>query len=192
MSMIEHLDRAVTASTDEPDHQPIALGQRIRTGHRGRPAVHIEPEQLSGLSIGRTTRTSLEGKFHCCARTIRRRLVKYGISLPGQAPLFQTTVAGETVRPEQAGACADLSAITEEELDLLVLDIHTQFPSFGRRLIDGCLLQLGYRIPRQRLQTACLRVLGTSNRQFGPRRLFRRVYSVPGPNSLWHHDGQHG
>lgn len=20
----------------------------------------------------------------------------------------------------------------------------------------------------------------------------RRVYSVPGPNSLWHHDGQHG
>jgi hypothetical protein len=23
-------------------------------------------------------------------------------------------------------------------------------------------------------------------------RIWRRVYSVPGPNSLWHHDGQHG
>jgi transposase InsO family protein len=27
---------------------------------------------------------------------------------------------------------------------------------------------------------------------FGARRIQRRVYSVPGPNSLYHHDGQHG
>ena len=37
-----------------------------------------------------------------------------------------------------------------------------------------------------------LRVIGPPNNQFGNRRIERRVYSVPGPNTLWHHDGQHG
>lgn len=57
---------------------------------------------------------------------------------------------------------------------------------------DGYLLQLGYRIPRSRIEASYLRVVGPSPATFGPRRIQRRSYSVPGPMALVHHDGQHG
>ena len=59
-------------------------------------------------------------------------------------------------------------------------------------MIDGYLMALGERVPRRRIEKSYLRVIGPPNNQFGDRRIERRVYSVPGPNALWHHDGQHG
>ena len=193
MCMIEHIDRAATMSTDLPDDPPPALGEPIRTGQRGRPRKNIDPAQLASLSVGRAKRTVVAEKFNCCARTIKRRLVEYGYSAPGPPVYIETTdETGNIIRTYHPGTCSDLSNLTDLELDQLLLDIHTQFPSFGRRLLDGCLLQMGHRVPKQRLKLSYSRVVGPSDHHFGPRRLYRRVYSVAGPNSLWHHDGQHG
>jgi hypothetical protein len=59
-------------------------------------------------------------------------------------------------------------------------------------MIDGHLRHMGHRISRVRLQQSYSHVHGAPVSEFGPRRIHRRVYNVPGPNSLWHHDGQHG
>lgn len=57
---------------------------------------------------------------------------------------------------------------------------------------DGYRLQLGHRIPRSRIEASYLRDIGPSPTTFGPRRIQRRNYSVPGPMALVHCDGQHG
>jgi hypothetical protein len=48
----------------------------------------------------------------------------------------------------------------------------------------------GFYVTRQRIIDSFLRVNGAPA-EFGRQRIERRPYSVPGPNSLWHHDGNH-
>ena len=86
-----------------------------------------------------------------------------------------------------------ISAISNDpnELDRQVADILTLYPSFGREMIIGALAARGFRVPRDRVEASYRRVHGLPGR-FGERIIERRVYSVPGVNCLWHHDGQHG
>lgn len=58
-------------------------------------------------------------------------------------------------------------------------------------MIRGRLKAAGFNVPMDRIAGAYLRVHGAPG-IFGGRAIHRRVYSVPGANSLWHHDGQHG
>jgi hypothetical protein len=85
-----------------------------------------------------------------------------------------------------------MSDLSDEELDKITLQIITTFPDFGRRMIDGHLKSMGLHISRERLRASYLRVHGPPAASFGARKIERRVYSVPRPNSLRHHDGQHG
>jgi hypothetical protein len=66
------------------------------------------------------------------------------------------------------------------------------FPNFGRQMLDGHFRFLGHHVPRSRILESYARVHGAPTTMFGAKRIQRRVYSVPGPNSLYHHDGQHG
>ena len=78
------------------------------------------------------------------------------------------------------GSCANLSKATDEELDAILISIYEQFPSFGRRMIDGYLMALGERVPRRRIEQSYLRVNGPPVNKFGNRRIQRRMYSVQG------------
>lgn len=186
MCMIEHIDHAVTMLTDLLDEPPPIFDESIQTGQWGRPRKNIDPAQLASLSVRWTKHIVVAEKFGCCACTIKHQLVEYGYSVSGP-PDYRWNFW--TYHP---GTCSDLSNLTDLELDQLLLDIHTQFPSFGCWLLDGCLLQMGHWVPKQRLKLSYLHVVGPSDCQFGPHHLYQHVYSVAGPNSLWHHDGQHG
>jgi hypothetical protein len=84
-----------------------------------------------------------------------------------------------------------LSVINDEELDLIISQLRQQFTRAGITMLHGMLQQLGYRIPRERIRRSLYRI-DPVHRIFGRIRIRRRTYSVAGPNSLWHHDGQHG
>ena len=58
-------------------------------------------------------------------------------------------------------------------------------------MLHGMLLRLGHLIPRERIRQSLLRI-DPVQRVFERIQIRCRTYSVPGPNSLWHHDGQHG
>ena len=58
-------------------------------------------------------------------------------------------------------------------------------------MIWGALRILGHRAARERVSASLLR-LDPVQRVFSRTRIERNRYSVPGPNFLWHHDGQHG
>lgn len=192
-SMIDTLNQATEASSDQPDEPPASFGARISSGRPGRPRVEIHPQDLALLATGRARNTDLAAMFDCSARTIRRRRLEFGLSAPGHTVFSDEELSdGQILRTYHPGSASNLSDLTDDQIDQLVLSIYYQFPSFGRRMLDGYLLELGHRVPRRRLEESYHRVVGPSTRTFAPQRLVRRTYSVPGPNSLWHHDGQHG
>jgi hypothetical protein len=84
-----------------------------------------------------------------------------------------------------------LSNLTDDSLDELILRLHSHFRRAGLTMLDGMLRRLGYRVPRERIRESLMRI-DPIHRVFQRIRIRRRVYSVPGPNHLWHHDGQHG
>ena len=192
-SMVDALETAVTVSADRPDVPPVQFGGTLPSETTGRRKFDIRPEHLAMLSTGRTTHQAIADLYQCSARTIRRRLLDYGLSTPGP-PVYvdEVRVDGSIRRVYSAGRSSDLSQMSDNELDNVMLTIYEQFPSFGHRMIDGYLMALGERVPRRRILESYHRVIGLPVSTFGNRRIQRRVYSVPGPNYLWHHDGQHG
>lgn len=189
--MLNALDDAVHLSADPPDHDPPQLSYTAHTGRRGRPRVDIEPELLE-IALSMRGSTHLASVFGCAPRTIRRRALEYGLAEPGP-PVYvdYTDDEGNTTRFFTA-AIGDPSGLSDDELDAITRQILETFPAFGRRMIGGHMKHLGHDVPRRRIQESYTRVHGPPvHGAFGLRRIQRRVYSVPGPNSLCHHDGHH-
>jgi hypothetical protein len=84
-----------------------------------------------------------------------------------------------------------LSTIIDDVLDDLIVRLRSHFHRAGISMLDGMLRRLGHRVPRERIRESLMRV-DPVQRVFQQIQIRRRVYSVPGPNALWHHDGQHG
>lgn len=189
--MIGCLDSACQQSSDPPERSFGSTTSQTSTGLPGRPRIEIDPELLS-IALDLRGPTHLAPIFNCHPRTIRRRALEHGLVEPGD-PVYvdYEQEDGNVLRIYRSSASAS-SNISDEELDQIMIYILDAFPSFGRRMIDGHLKHLGHRIPRARLQASYIRVHGLPTNAFGSRRIELRVYNVPGPNSLWHHDGQHG
>ena len=83
------------------------------------------------------------------------------------------------------------STVTDSELEEIVQDIRRFTPNIGERRLLGVLRSRGYRVQRRRVCECLRRVdpLGTALR-WRPV-IYRRKYSVPTPNALWHIDGNH-
>ena len=189
--MIACLDNAVLLSSDPPDAPPLQTSYTVHTGEPGRPSIQIPPGMLAA-ALGLRGPSHLTQIFDCSARTIRRRALEYGLAEPGPPVYVEYEHDDGTIVRFYSSSSGATSNISADELDEITAQIVDIFPNFGRRMIDGHLKHLGHRVPRSRVQASYSRVHGAPASSFGPRRIQRRVYSVPGPNSLWHHDGQHG
>lgn len=189
--MLRILREKIEAARDIPDRAVMPVQQLVapvRTGQRGRPRLEINSHFLQ-LSLDHQPSTQIARSLGTSARTIARRAVEYGIRPPGEPVALQAT--DETGRHQvKYSGRKSRCTITNDELDALMRQALTIFPSFGRQMLDGFFKGQGHKIPRQRISEAFQRVNGTGP-EFGQRRIERRVYKVAGPNSLWHHDGHH-
>ena len=77
------------------------------------------------------------------------------------------------------------SEIDDQELDVFVRTILALLPNPGEVMIRGALCGRGVRIQRSRLRESIQRVDPTRRGRRQRLRIRRRVYRVPGPNSLW-------
>jgi hypothetical protein len=198
--------------------------ERIHSGLRGRPRVHIDPDFLRWAYAHRST-SGIARFLHVGRRTVRNALLEYGIAEPQDNPFDPTIEDEEDDRslyedlldpniPLPAGLPIDvpnrqsynstdqqalpvvsftgpLSTILDGELDTLIQQLRAHFRRAGISMLDGMLRRLGHLLPRERIRESLMRI-DPVQRVFQRIRIRRRVYSVPGPNSLWHHDGQHG
>ncbi|KAJ7845660.1 hypothetical protein B0H13DRAFT_1647217 [Mycena leptocephala] len=137
--------------------------------------------------------TGIAKAIGCHPRTVRRRALNAGLVQPGAVVHRHILQDDGTIAEAWQSTGPLISAISNdpEALDYHVSDILTLFPRFGREMISGALLARGFRVPRDRIEASYERIRGLPG-MFGERTIDRRVYSVPGVNSLWHHDGQHG
>lgn len=189
--MIQHLDSACNQSTDPPDAPPPETTRLITTGCPGRPRIEIDPSILASALELRGP-TELAAVFGVSARTVRRRALEYGLVEPGAPVYVDYEDEDGTITRFYTSSTAPTSDLSDDDLDEIMQQILQHFPFFGRQMIQGHLCHLGHRVTRSRILDSYTRVQGAPTNIFGSRRIQRRVYSVPGPNSLWHHDGQHG
>lgn len=189
--MLNALEQAEHISHDTPDGPPISVAHRVRSGGRGRPRIEID-EDILAQALELRGPTHLAEIFDCSARSVRRRALEAGLVQPGDPVYTEYTAEDGSVLRIYGSSTGSISTLSDDELDAITVTILEVFPTFGRRLLDGHLRYLGHHVPRERLRESYSRVHGPPSSTFGPRRIERRVYSVAGPNSLWHHDGQHG
>jgi len=188
--MVVLLDAASLGTNDPPDSSPISVAHHIRTGRPGRPRLEVNTEFLREAR-GLRSITDIARAVGCNARTITRRLVDIGIHSTGPAPFRQEIQEDGSRVFHRQPLPATAPSLTNEQLDGYMNDIIERYPNFGRAMIAGMLRAVGQRVSRKRIAASYIRVHGTS-RIFGDRTIHRREYKVAGPNSLWHHDGQHG
>ena len=82
-----------------------------------------------------------------------------------------------------------IGIISDNELDNVVRHCLRSFPRIGEAMLRGHLLSSNVHVQRWRIREAVQRVSDLPNSPHPPIR--RRTYSVPGPNYLWHVDGNH-
>ena len=85
----------------------------------------------------------------------------------------------------------DCTPLSNNQLDDIMRSIKQDHPNDGEVLIKGHLLRMGIRISRKLMRQSIHRVdhVGVVNRRRSI--IYRRVYSVPYPNYIWHIDGHH-
>lgn len=172
---------------------PLVVIRKVPNGKgTGRPRLDIDSQFLSSALRLRGP-TGIARSIGCSSRTVRRAALRSGLVEPGHpVRRHKIQMDGSVAQVWQSTAPA-ISAISDdpEALDRQVADILSLFPHFGREMIVGALAARGFHVPVDRIGASYRRVNGIS-RVFAERIIERRVYWVPGVNSLWHHDGQHG
>ena len=81
--------------------------------------------------------------------------------------------------------------MSDHDLDDLVSSIKTDFPTAGEIIMAGILRSRGVYIQRGRLRDSIHRTDPVNTALRWHQLVRRRPYSVPGPNALWHIDGNH-
>ena len=188
--MVEDLDRACLQSTDPSDSLSLPVIQVVRTGRRGRPPKQIQ-RQFLAYALEMRGPTEIGRMLQCSRRTVRREALRLGLAEPGPPVFSSTTTREGDVLHHHTSVTAPVSTLSDDELDHAILAILSTFPHFGRWMIKGHLAAQGHRVPRQRIRESYIRLRGVPP-AFGQRVIVRKKYQVPGPNSLVHHDGQHG
>ena len=133
----------------------------------GRPKVFIRIEQVEFLRDLRFTWTQIAKLFGISRRT-----------------LFD-------IRAQHGLVGSDFTDITDQELDAAIAEVKRSMPNIGQSMMKGVLRAQGIHVPLLRIRQSVLRLdpVNTAMRWAVP--LTRRIYSVPGPNALWHLDGNH-
>ena len=164
---LEFKCEALKASNVEGNEMTGYVCPMDRSTGRGRPRYAIEKSQLEFLRGKHFTWVQIARLLNVSARTLRRRRDELGI------------------------IDEPFTDISDEELRLAMEMVRNVTPNIGQTRMMGALRSQGIRVQRCRIRHLLRAIdpLGTILR-FN-QAIYRRKYSVPRPNSLWHIDGNH-
>ena len=167
--VLSALQQCLATASLSPTSVAKNVCARLKSDEPGKPAFDIPAELLEDLLGLGFTYTRIAEMLEVSRWTISRRIKDYGL---------------EDFR--------SFSKLADEELDELVRDyLREHGATSGQVYVTGYLRSLGLRVQRRRVRE-CLARLDPQNRALRWGILvWRRVYQVPWPNSLWHLDGHH-
>ncbi|KAK7000377.1 hypothetical protein R3P38DRAFT_3058165 [Favolaschia claudopus] len=177
-------------AVDRSHHGHPVVVRTVHTALEGRPSIEIgDPDFLRWAYSLRST-SSIARFLGVSRRTVRYALLEHGIAAPRQQPA-PLAAAHRVDAPNLMSYTGPLSTISEDDLDALLISLRRHYRRAGVTMLDGMLRRLGHHVPRERIRQSLIRI-DPVHRVFERITIRRRTYHVPGPNSLWHHDGQHG
>jgi hypothetical protein len=190
-AMVQELDAAHNESLDPFTGTHVPTSWKVYSGKPGRPRIEVNIPLLEGaLEEGRLL-TNSKPTFKCSTRTLTQRLQGAGVKERGEPVFVEVQGPDEMVVRQYNSTAPKMTPLTDEALDEIVAEVLQDFLDFGRSMIAGALKVRGVRVSSTRQRQSRVRVHGAPG-VFGVRKIQRRRYKVPGANSLWHHDGQHG
>ena len=165
------LVRAYDVLVKEDDACMLPTSQPVHTGSVGRPVLSVPKETLKLYLRYGFSHEKIADMFGTSIKTIRRRIISF--NLREEMPKY--------------------SVLSDDALDNVVASITHDFPNCGIRRMKGFLLAQGIRVPWMRVRSSLWRTdpAGILLRTAQLNIVSRRQYSVPGPLSLWHLDGNH-
>ncbi|CAL8235936.1 unnamed protein product [Boreogadus saida] len=164
LSSLARFDASVANTNISQVIQVLGAKHRV-----GRPTVEIPLEAIEGyLSHGLKVQ-EIADMYGVHRTTIHRKMQQNGLSVSDM-----------------------YSEMSDTQLDALVLEIH-RIHLCGYRMLRYHLQGRGHLVQIHRVRQSLKRVdpEGTEQRALANRTLHRRQYSVPGPNCMWHIDGNH-
>lgn len=137
------------------------------SGEKGRPRFEIMRDQLEFLRSKHFRWASIAKLLGISERTLRRRRQEFGLETDG------------------------FTEISENNLTAVVQSVKSLTPNIGQSRMLGALRSRGLHVQRWRVREIMRKIdpVGTALRW--NQVVYRRKYSVPGPNALWHIDGHH-
>ncbi|XP_074659295.1 uncharacterized protein LOC141912030 isoform X2 [Tubulanus polymorphus] len=135
---------------------------------RGRPKREIPYQSLEYLILHTFTYKEIGIMFNVCERTIAQRVMEFGLRVSNMS-----------------------DKLSDDILDDIVADAVAIHPNWGEKLHAGHIQSLGLRVQRDRIRESLRRVDPDGIDERKRKTLKRREYWVPGPNFIWHVDGNH-
>ena len=170
--MVEATSRALAVLSQHMDESEVHYcGLQLHvmnTAGPGRPRYDVPQEQLEHLLQLNFDCPTIATMLGVSLRTVRRRMDEYNLSVR---------------------SC--YSDIDDARLDHTVRELKQHFANSGYRMMDGLLRHHGIRVQQLQVRESMHRTdpHGTIIRLADL--IQRRKYHVPGPQSLWHIDGNH-
>jgi hypothetical protein len=139
------------------------------SGGRGRPSLCIPNEILEELRNSSYSWTEISKILQVSSWTVHRRVREYNLQHLDR-----------------------FSDISDDELDQLILGyISRHGNTTGESYLIGFIRSQGIHVQRDRVRSSLTHVDPENTALRWACVITRRVYSVPGPNALWHVDGNH-
>ena len=181
-------DSLATSHVGTP--HPVTIVHRAGAGA---PRKVIDRDWLAWAITHRTT--SDIARFLGVGRDlVSRSLVEYELREPGADPFIRRHNLNNPniIHYQQTHSVSGpVSSWTDPELDAAIVRLKILFPKSGAAMLKGALFSMGENVPRERIRHSLLRI-DPEQRLFERTIIQRRAYWAPGPNFIWHHDGQHG
>ncbi|KAK6984929.1 hypothetical protein R3P38DRAFT_2465756, partial [Favolaschia claudopus] len=165
---VGHLIAGLCQAQEETNVAYIEPVKVVRTGKRGRPRKHLNPQLLTEAmdSQRRMSLTKLAQLMGVSRPTLRKQLLLNGVY-------------------------SKFTSLSKSELDDLVKSFREAKPDSGVRYLIGFLRNQGLHIQKRRVYSAVHRVDGLGRIVRQQRLIRRKPYEVSRPHALWHVDGHH-
>ena len=157
----------VADDSEEPDFNRYKPSV-VHTGKPGRPSLHIDMEAVLALKGYSFSWKMISKIFSIHRTTLWRKLKEHGLE-------------GEM----------SFTDMHEQQLDEMIGKLKQTHPLAGERTIIGMLRSKGMNIQRWKIRESIHRTGPVNPAIRWIQKNPRCIYSVPGPNSLWHNDGLH-